>query len=139
MSLISSSISDTSEEDSSYSRSLPPASNPNPNPLLSMYRRELTDRRDEISQLRQKLGGVREENERLERALDMRRLNSYELDCDLQEALEKLESRDTERVNERKLHTDREEYFFTDPFSYLDKYEVQHRPPGRGDRTKRGE
>ena len=93
------STSDSSSDLSSCSETDTPA----PNPLLSLYRRELTDKGTEISRLKQELDRARIDNLRLERALAMRQLNSYDLECDLKETQGNL-------LEEERLRR-REEYF----------------------------
>ena len=89
--------SDSSCDDSSYSEVRPRKAPP----MLSLYQRELTEKRSEISDLREELSAAREENLRLERALAMRQLNSYEVESELSEALDRLSAGERTRRRER--------------------------------------
>ena len=89
--------SDSSSDDSSYSE----APTQKTNPMLSLYRRELTDKRIEISELRGQLSTAREDNLRLERALAMRQLSTYEVESELREALGRLSAGDGTRRRDR--------------------------------------
>lgn len=107
------STSDSSSDLSSYSET----DTPTPNPILSLYRRELTEKGTEISQLKQKLDRAKMDNLRLERALATRQLNSYELECDLKQTQDKL-------LEEERLRR-REQYFSS---QYLKRYPTDCNP-----------
>ena len=91
--------SDSSSDDSSYSEVQTPKSHP----VLSLYQRELTDKRSEILELRGELSAAREKNVRLERALEMRQLNTYEVECELSEALDRCSAGERIRRRDRLL------------------------------------
>ncbi|KAI6660082.1 Kinesin-like protein KIF23 [Oopsacas minuta] len=118
------SLSDSSSDLSSSETDLPvsPA-------ILSLYRRELTDKRTEISELREQLNKARLDNLRLERALTMRQLNSYELESDLKETRDKLSEEKLLELSyyhkplygRRNYYNWEPPYYKNDEQSYIDK------------------
>ena len=118
------STSDSSSDLSSSSETDTPA----PNPILSLYRRELTEKGTEISQLKQQLDRARLDNLCLERALAMRQLNSYELECDLKETEDRLFEEERLKRREQYFSSQRLKRFPVECNSYNwepSRYDVQ--------------